>query len=808
MPALDNLLGLTTEVPLGAALGPQPARVLIVGEAWGQNEEREGKPFVGASGQELTNMLHEANILRSDCRITNVVNARPERNDIENWFHSSKTKAKAAGEDTPLFRRYPHAIVRRGIEALKHEIETTHPSLIIAFGNTALWALTGEVGITKWRGSYLHATGPVDAPSVPVLPTYHPAAVLRQWSWRYIAVHDIRYAASILGGTVVVPEWDFTLSPSFSTATLYLNNVLRSLEKGPTRVAADVETRRGQISCIGLGLSDRRAICIPFHSNKTTDGNYWTNPAHETALVLQLRRILTHSSAEVIFQNGLYDIQYILDNWKFLPHITHDTMVLQHACWPGLPKGLDFLASMYCSYRRYWKDDGKEWSDKYESEEDNWRYNCLDCVRTWEIVDPLLSTLKYLNVEHVYAQLCSEFEPVLFMMINGVSIDAARRGQMTLDLIEMNNVLQSWFDTAVESGFNPRSAHPNGDMQRLFYHELRIKPVTHRKTGRATLAKGALDTVLDRQPLLHPLILRIKAYRTAGTFKANFIDAPLDPDGRIRCSYNPCGTETDRFSSSANAFGRGTNLENIPRPPETGERAPTPIVTLPNVRSIFIPDPGYIIADFDLDRADAHIVAWESGDESLKRMFLAGVDIHEENAKVIGTGRQLAKSFVHGTNYGGGEKTVAGHCGISVAQARNGQRLWFNAHPRIKEWHERVERQLMQNRTITTVFGRKRMYFDRISAEIRNQALAYIGQSPVAWVINRGLRRVYDELPWCQLLLQNHDSIVVQFPNDNVAERINDITQRLRVSIPYPDPLIIPVGCKYSTRSWGELRPA
>lgn len=788
---------------LGPAFGPRNADIMIVGEAWGASEERERKPFVGASGQELTRMLHEVGILRSDCLITNVVNARPPDNNIDAWFYSSKKAAVDAGDLNTRCGKMPKQIIFDGLAALKETIAECRPKLIIALGNTAMWALYGEDGITKWRGSYLDA-GAIGFPQIPVVVTYHPANILRNWHWRAIAVHDLRYAKDAFEGKINVPRWRFLIEPELDQALDALAAIKRMLDSGPARISADIETTGGQISCIGLGTSPSDALCIPFLSRTASDGNYWTDATSEATVILALRRILTHPNAQIVWQNGLYDIQYIIDNWHFIPHVGHDTMILQHAAFPGLPKSLDFIASMYCHYRRYWKDDGKEWNPKW-TERRGWEYNCLDCCRTWEVVDPLISTINSFDTWPVYKQLMSEYEPILFMMLNGARIDKAARAQMTMELTEAAINLQSWLDYVVWPGFNVKSSAKTGDMQRLFYHEMGIPPVRHRKSGQPTLAKDALDRIVEHVPVLIPLIDRIKAARSIGVFKSTFLDAALDPDGRIRCSYNPAGTETDRFSSSTNAFGRGTNLENIPRPPETGDKAPTPVVRMPNVRGMFVPDTGFLIADFDLDRADAHIVAWEANDDKLKALFRAGVDIHAENAKIIGSSRQLAKSFVHGTNYGGGPKTVAGHCGISVEAARRGQELWFNAHPEIKEWHERVEFELQRTRSITTVWGRRRIFFDRIGPEIRNQALAYLGQSPVAWVINKGLRRVYVELPWCQLLLQNHDSIVVQFPADCIEERIEDIRKRLLVPIPYADPLTIPVGCKWSRDSWGTL---
>src|SRR5690606_180190 len=103
----------------------------------------------GASGLELTKMLHEAGIPRSECFITNVCKYQPPYNDIGKWIDERKTPP-------PGFVRHPslsnwlHPKVLEGVLELEQEIRNVKPNLVIALGNTPLWATTGLSGITKW----------------------------------------------------------------------------------------------------------------------------------------------------------------------------------------------------------------------------------------------------------------------------------------------------------------------------------------------------------------------------------------------------------------------------------------------------------------------------------------------------------------------------------------------------------------------------------------------------------------------------------------------------------------------------------
>lgn len=137
--------------------GPMDARILIVGEAPGVDEERLGEPFVGYSGQLLDRMLADAGISRAACRITNVCRERPPGNRIELWLPRTKeAQHECTSLGWPTLRgRTVHPHIEKGYRLLIAELEVVQPTVIIGLGGTALWALTGKDSIAKWRGSTL-----------------------------------------------------------------------------------------------------------------------------------------------------------------------------------------------------------------------------------------------------------------------------------------------------------------------------------------------------------------------------------------------------------------------------------------------------------------------------------------------------------------------------------------------------------------------------------------------------------------------------------------------------------------------------
>lgn len=432
-----------------------------------------------------------------------------------------------------------------------------------------------------------------------------------------------------------------------------------------------------------------------------------------------------------------------------------------------------------------------------ETEVERWAYNCTDCVYTRECGEVELETIAKLGLQEVHDFQQRLFYPVLEAMCRGVRIDLEERNRFAMELQEEIAAREEYFLAVLGHPLNPRSPL---QMMKLFYDDLRMPVQLNRKTHQPSLDDDAMEKLKAKEPLLRPLLKKIAEYRSLGVFLSTFVKARLDVDGRMRSSFNICGTETYRFSSSTNAFDSGMNLQNIPK----GTVATEPEdLELPNVRKLFIPDPGFTFFDMDLDRADLQVVVWEAEDSELKQMLREGVDIHAENARVLGISRPLAKSWVHGTDYGGGPRTMAAACGITVYQAERMQERWFQAHPGIKNWHKQVEAQLHSKRFVENKFGYRRFYFDRIEG-ILPEALAWIPQSTVACVINRAFLNIYDNLKEVQVLLQVHDSLAGQFPTHLRDHCIQRLKEEAHITIPYQDPLTIPVGVKTSEKSWGE----
>ncbi len=272
---------------------------------------------------------------------------------------------------------------------------------------------------------------------------------------------------------------------------------------------------------------------------------------------------------------------------------------------------------------------------------------------------------------------------------------------------------------------------------------------------------------------------------------------------------------------------------------------PARTIALPNIRSQYGPDPGYTIVDCDLAGADAQVVAWEADDEDMKAAFRAGLKLHVKNAREVFpeitkdmTDEEIkrqkqpggiyydCKRAVHATNYGASPHGLAPTLKWPVARCQEFQSRWFFLHPGIQEWHKRTMRHLtgeecwwchtrterpfgrckvcdnVVGRTVGNRFGFRRIYFDRIEG-LLPEALAWVPQSTVVIVCDRGAIQLAKNHRETQLLLQNHDSIVFQTPHHFIGRK-KQYLESLRVPVPYKDPLNIQWGWSDSRLSWGD----
>lgn len=312
--------------------------LMIVGEAWGEEEERAGQAFVGSAGRFLHSCLRQAGIPASDCYFTNVFNRRPTGNNIR-AFCGPKTTA-LPGYRALAKSDFVRAEFAPELSRLFEEIDRVRPNLILALGNTALWALTKKTGIKKYRGAtLLDFRG-----QSKVLPSWHPAGVLRQYELRPILIADLMKARNeMTSPDLVRPSQLIYYEPTLDDLWSFEAEFLR----GQPFLSTDIETRDLTITEIGFATADgSRALVVPFYSRQAKDGSYWPSAMAEAEAWRFVRHVCT--SYAHVGQNFQYDMAYL---WRTVgipcPYFLGDTMLLHHSLQPEMEKGLGFLATIY-----------------------------------------------------------------------------------------------------------------------------------------------------------------------------------------------------------------------------------------------------------------------------------------------------------------------------------------------------------------------------------------------------------------------------------------------------------------------------
>jgi len=321
-----------------ATSGPRNAKIALVAEAWGDQEEKTRIPLIGTTGQELNRMLLEAGIERSKCFATNVFALRPTNNKIDSLCLDKKgVGGKAYTLPATNMGKYIEPRFLPELDRLQEELETVRPNLIIALGAISTWALLQSPKIGGIRGTTSEA---LLVPGLKVLATYHPSAVYRNWALRPIVIADLMKAKREAEFPEIRRPQRFVLvRPSIPEMYAWW----REHGEGVSRLAFDIETTKGQIRNIGFATSRQHAINIPFI---VRDRSYWPTVNGEWA-AWQFVQMVLDSPAVKIAQNGLYDIQYLWRMGLRIRNYREDTMLLHHALYPEMQKGLGFLGSIY-----------------------------------------------------------------------------------------------------------------------------------------------------------------------------------------------------------------------------------------------------------------------------------------------------------------------------------------------------------------------------------------------------------------------------------------------------------------------------
>lgn len=449
--------------------------------------------------------------------------------------------------------------------------------------------------------------------------------------------------------------------------------------------------------------------------------------------------------------------------------------------------------------------------------EREWVYNGLDTCVTAEVLDALIPQLDN-HTAATYNFSRALQGPALEMRLRGVLIDQRRKAEVIDEYFAKIDQLEDNLTRIVLEGvgmpsFNWRS---NPDLHTLFYDRLNIPP----PRGKRSVNRAALEK-MEAYLIAQPIVRHITTMRDLQK-KIAMLKTEIDPDGRIRTSYNIAGTDTGRFSSSFSEFGTGGNLQNVEE----------------SLRSIFISDPGCKFAKFDAKSGESYVVGaieWNLFHDSRYLDACETGDPHTATARICWpklpwtnnlkkdkaiaetpyyrhyTYRFMCKKLGHGSNYGGKAETLSSQAKLPITVVADFQPKYFKAFPAHLLWHAWVDDQIRRSGQLISLTGRKRQFWGRRNDDgVLRAAIAFDPQGSLADIVNAAMLEVWNRRD-AILMMQDHDALTVQYPEAQEDEIIPKILKQLEhpIELKHGRDLLIPYDCKtgWNRGDWGENNP-
>ena len=348
------------------------------------------------------------------------------------------------------------------------------------------------------------------------------------------------------------------------------------------------------------------------------------------------------------------------------------------------------------------------------------------------------------------------------MELAGCRVDARALADFGSALTERIREREQAIYAMAGETFNINSPKQLGE---ILFGKLGLPHGKKTKTGWSTNAD-----VLEKLRYEAPIVDAVLEYRQYAKLKSTYADGLLkaiDPDGRIRTSFQMTVTATGRLSSTE------PNLQNIPTRTDLGSE----------IRRMFVPEEGCVLVDADYSQIELRLLAHISGDEAMREAFRSGGDIHTATAAqvfhvapadVTPEMRRSAKAVNFGIVYGISAFSLSQDIGVSVAEAKAYMEAYFATFPSVRKYMDAVVERAKETGFVETVFHRRRDLPELTSS---NHNLRSFGervalnmpiQGTAADIMKLAMvaahKRLKAELPEARLVLQVHDELIVECP--------------------------------------------
>ena len=748
--------------------------IAVVGEAPGEPEIKDGRVFTGPPGIEITDALANAGVKRADAWWTKAVLCRPPDGSFDSVAKALRVENKRrATNGEPLLPHPVEAcrprllrelasrpnILPAGGLALRAVTGITAPILAVRGGMLDGWlADTNGTGERFYRaeGAYASAAPSPDALRLRVLPTVHPAFVLRARRWTRVFREDIRRAVRWWRGATEWREPTVIHQPDPDT----LRAFLASLDVGAYDVETDgIEPLTARLRCIAIGDADR-VIVVPLLG---IDGRTPFYPEWQEAQIKDVMRgyFADPARIKVGHNAGSYDRTVIEQHFGITPKPVIDTILLHRLVDGELPHGLGFVASLYAELSPAWKADRT--ATTAETDRELHVYCAYDVAQTARIMPPLFEHVRLRKQEACFKSdariqgVCAEMHRV------GMYVDQNVRAKLEVSTrAEAARWWKAAMDAVADRKFNPASFNQVRD---LLYERWRL-PIPDGANGKPKITKSGAPSTDDeavRALLVHPAVSErqrvfldaLRRYRAAqkelGTYivklRPNTEDADegfdmddadalrdafgeadgaddyevvawtteqrrksrekkrgiVDPrTGRMHPSYSAHVAVTGRLASS------GPNAQNFPS----------------GLRKMVTHAPGHILVGADADQIELRIAAARWRVDAYLRALALGADPHAATARIV-----FGDKFMDAAGWPGGQRTGDGYF------IPNGEGKWGGLAKNMRDLAKRVQYAGQYWATVDTIWrvitssedaAGVLIYRDLTKAEVRSMYDAWL----------------------------------------------------------------------------------
>ena len=525
------------------------------------------------------------------------------------------------------------------------------------------------------------------------------------------------------------------------------------------------------------------------------------------AVLERLRPLLEDPALSKYGQNIKYDIIVLQRRGIDLHGVVCDTMVAGYLLNPSRrAHNMDALAREYLQYEPIHYEDvaGKGARqvtfDRVEVERAT-EYSAEDADVTLLLAQELRPRLEAAQLDKLFADVEMPLIDVLVTLERrGMALDTAYLRQMSLELQGRLETLLRDIHTLAGEEFNVNSPP---QLQRILFEQLKLPHGKKTKTGYSTDV-----SVLEKLAVEHELPQQILEYRHLTKMKSTYVDALPQlvhaETKRLHTSLNQTIAETGRLSSS------NPNLQNIPIRSQLGRE----------IRRAFVAAPGHRMVSIDYSQIELRLLAHLSEDPVLIEAFHSGEDIHTRTAmEVFGVElgavdddmRRMAKTVNFGILYGQSPFGLAQRLHISVEAARTYIHNYFARYPRVKACLDGIIGQARDQGYVTTLLQRRR-YLPDIANANRNvreaaerTAINMPFQGSAADLIKLAMIQLHDRISseaWpCHMLLQIHDELLFEIPDEAVPEVVPRITAVMEGVWDLAVPLTVETG---QGNNWAE----